>query len=148
MGKKHGATKLIVVVTLALIFIGAARSAALAQSGAEGTIRIVVPFAPAGSGDVLARVLQAPLQQELKQTIIVENRAGAGSNIGTVEVARAKPDGLTLLISTSAFVVNPGLYKNVPYDFARDFAPIGLLPVAPNVFAVNPKRAASIHCRN
>lgn len=135
-----GQRKLIVVAALALISIGAARNAALAQSGAEGTIRIVVPFAPAGSGDVLARVLQAPLQQELKQTIIVENRAGAGSNIGTVEVARAKPDGLTLLISTSAFVVNPGLYKNVPYDFARDFAPIGLLPVAPNVFAVNPKQ--------
>jgi tripartite-type tricarboxylate transporter receptor subunit TctC len=72
--------------------------------------------------------------------VIVENRAGAASNIGTSEVARARPDGLTLLITTSAFVVNPGLYKNVPYDFAKDFAPIGLLPVAPNVFAVTPKQ--------
>ena len=110
-----------------------------AQSSSKDVIRIIIPFAPAGSADVLARLLQPSLQEALKQTVIVENRAGAASNIGTSEVARARPDGLTLLITTSAFVVNPGLYKNVPYDYAKDFAPIGLLPVAPNVFAVNPK---------
>ena len=122
------------------MFLTEAPLAASAENGSQGTIRIVVPFAPAGSSDVLARVLQQPLQEELKQTIVIENRAGAGSNIGTHEVARARPDGLTLLITTSAFVVNPALYKNVPYDIAKDFAPIGLLPVAPNVFAVNPKQ--------
>lgn len=100
-------------------------------------IRIIVPFAPAGSSDVLARLLQGPLQQELKQTVIIENHAGAGSNIGTVDAARAKPDGSTFLISSSAFVVNPALYKNVPYKYDTDFEPIALLPVAPNVFAVN-----------
>ena len=110
-------------------------TAALAQNG--GTIRIIVPFAPAGSSDVLARTLQGPLQQELKQTVIIENHAGAGSNIGTVDAARAKPDGTTFLISSSAFVVNPALYKNVPYKYDTDFEPIALLPVAPNVFAVN-----------
>ena len=109
-------------------------TAALAQGN---TIRIIVPFAPAGSSDVLARVLQGPLQQELKQTVIVENHAGAGSNIGTVDAARAKPDGTTFLISSSAFVVNPALYKNVPYKYDTDFEPVALLPVAPNVFAVN-----------
>jgi tripartite-type tricarboxylate transporter receptor subunit TctC len=119
-------------------WVGLAPTAASAQGG---TIRIIVPFAPAGSSDVLARVLQAPLQEELKQTVIVENHPGAGTNIGTREVAHAKPDGSTLLITSSAFVVNPALYKNVPYDFAKDFSPIALLPVAPNVFAVNPNKS-------
>ena len=114
---------------------------ATAASAQGSTIRIIVPFAPAGSSDVLARVLQAPLQEELKQTVIVENHAGAGSNIGTVDVARAKPDGSTFLITSSAFVVNPGLYKNAPYKFDADFEPISLLPVAPNVFAVNPGKS-------
>jgi len=125
----------------AAICVGLSATAASAQGTAANTIRIIVPFAPAGSSDVLARLLQAPLQQELNQTVVIENRAGAGSNIGTVEVARAKPDGTTLLINSTAFVVNPALYKNVPYDFARDFEPIAQLPVAPNVFAVNPAKS-------
>lgn len=129
----------VAAVVLALICVAMQR-ATWAQSSSKDVIRIVIPFAPAGSADVLARLLQPSLQEALKQTVIVENRAGAASNIGTAEVARAKPDGLTLLITTSAFVVNPGLYKDVPYDFAKDFAPIGLLPVAPNVFAVTPKQ--------
>ncbi|HET9619705.1 MAG TPA: tripartite tricarboxylate transporter substrate-binding protein [Pseudolabrys sp.] len=122
----------------AIAYLAVSATGALAQGS---TIRIIVPFAPAGSSDVLARVLQGPLQDELKQTIIVENHAGAGSNIGTVDVARAKPDGSTFLITSSAFVVNPGLYKNVPYKFDTDFEPMALLPVAPNVFAVNPAKS-------
>jgi tripartite-type tricarboxylate transporter receptor subunit TctC len=129
------------VAALVLSLVGLATNhLALAQSSTKDVIRIIIPFAPAGSADVLARLLQPSLQEALKQTVIVENRAGAASNVGTSEVARAKPDGLTLLITTSAFVVNPGLYRSVPYDFAKDFAPIGLLPVAPNVFAVTPKQ--------
>ncbi|HEY2531037.1 MAG TPA: tripartite tricarboxylate transporter substrate-binding protein [Xanthobacteraceae bacterium] len=116
-----------------------ASPAGFAQFDAGKTIRIIVPFAPAGSSDVLARILQPPLQQALKQTIIIENRAGAGSNLGTTEVARAAPDGGTFLLTSSAFVVNPALYKNVPYDFAKDFVPIAQLPVAPNIFATSPK---------
>ena len=122
----------------AIACLAVSATGALAQ---DSTIRIIVPFAPAGSSDVLARVLQGPLQDELKQTIIVENHAGAGSNIGTVDVARAKPDGSTFLITSSAFVVNPGLYRNVPYKFDTDFEPMALLPVAPNVFAVNPAKS-------
>jgi tripartite-type tricarboxylate transporter receptor subunit TctC len=129
--------KLVAAVALAAI-CGAAPIATLAQSPG-GVVRIVIPFAPAGSADLLARVIQAPLQEELQQTVIVENHAGAGSNIGTSEVARAKPDGRTLLITTSAFVVNPSLYQNVTYDYTK-LTPIGLLPVAPNVFAVSPKQ--------
>jgi tripartite-type tricarboxylate transporter receptor subunit TctC len=127
------------IAAAAAAWIGIAAMPASAQGSLGNTIRIVVPFAPGGSSDVLARVLQAPLQEELKQNVIIENHAGAGSNIGTSEVARAKPDGYTLLLNSSAFVVNPALYKNVPYDFAKGFAPIALLPVAPNVFVVNAK---------
>jgi len=112
---------------------------ARAQLNANRPIRIIVPFAPAGSSDVLARLLQSPLQQALGQTVIVENRAGAGANIGMVEAARAEPDGYTLLLTSSALVVNPALYKNVAYDPAKDFAPIATLPVAPNILAVNAK---------
>ncbi|HEX8827790.1 MAG TPA: tripartite tricarboxylate transporter substrate-binding protein, partial [Xanthobacteraceae bacterium] len=126
-----------------LSLLGAAAVArprmARAQLATNKTIRIIVPFAPSGSSDVLARVLQSPLQQELGQTIIVENRAGAGTNIGTSEVARAEPDGTTLLLTSNAFVVNPALYKSIPYDPSKDFAPIAALPVAPNVIAVNAK---------
>jgi tripartite-type tricarboxylate transporter receptor subunit TctC len=110
-----------------------------AQLAPNRPIRIIVPFAPAGSSDVLARLLQSPLQQALGQTVIVENRAGAGATIGMVEAARAEPDGFTLLLTSSALVVNPALYKNVAYDPAKDFAPIATLPVAPNILAVNAK---------
>ena len=108
------------------------------QSSAQSsrTIRIIVPFAPSGSADLLARVLQAPLGKELNQTIIVVNRAGAGSNIGTAEVARAAADGNTLLLTTSAFVVNPAMYETIPYDPFKDFAPVAALPTAPNIFVV------------
>jgi tripartite-type tricarboxylate transporter receptor subunit TctC len=124
---------------LALILAGLASNPALAQFGPSGrNIRIIVPFAPAGSSDVLARVLQAPLQEELKQTVIVENRAGAGTNIGTAEVARSEPDGYTLLLTSSAFIVNPALYKKIPYDPNKDFVPVAALPVAPNIFAIKP----------
>ncbi len=126
------------VTLMATALLSLFATAALAQGN---TIRIIVPFAPAGSSDVLARLLQAPLQQQLKQTVIIENHAGAGSNIGTVDAARAKPDGTTFLISSSAFVVNPGLYRNVPYKYDTDFEPIALLPVAPNVFAVNQEKS-------
>ena len=120
----------------ASVFALAALPSASGFSQGTKPIRIIVPFAPAGSSDVLARLLQGPLQQAIGQTIIVENRAGAGTNIGTAEVARAEPDGSTLLLTSSAFVVNPALYKTIPYDPTKDFAPIAALPVAPNIFAV------------
>jgi len=105
------------VIALSLAALAAAP--AFAQLMPNKPIRIIVPFAPAGSSDVLARVLQSPLQQELGQTVVVENRAGAGTNIGTAEVARAEPDGYTLLLTSSAFVVNPALYKASPTTRSR-----------------------------
>jgi tripartite-type tricarboxylate transporter receptor subunit TctC len=124
---------------LGLTLFGLMALPASAPLGAARTIRIIVPFAPAGSSDTLARVLQEPLRQALNQNVIIENRAGAGTNLGTAEVARAEPDGYTLLLTSSAFVVNPALYKSIPYDPVKDFTPIAALPVAPNIIATQAK---------
>jgi len=124
-----------------LILAGLTSPPVSAQFGSRKPIRIIVPFGPAGSADVIARILQAPLGQALKQTIIIENRPGAGSNLGTVAVARSDPDGTTLLLTTSAFLANPALYKNVPYDPAKDFAPVADLAISPNIIATQPKGA-------
>ncbi|HEX4553049.1 MAG TPA: tripartite tricarboxylate transporter substrate binding protein [Xanthobacteraceae bacterium] len=101
-------------------------------------VRIVVPFAPGGPSDLTARLMSVKLGEALGQTFFVENRAGAGSNLGTAAVARSAPDGYTLLVTSSAFVVNPGLYKQVPYDPAKDFAPVTELDTSPNVFIATP----------
>jgi tripartite-type tricarboxylate transporter receptor subunit TctC len=101
-------------------------------------VRIVVPFAPGGPSDLTARLMSVKLGEALGQTFFVENRAGAGGNLGTAAVARSAPDGYTLLVTSSAFVVNPGLYKQVPYDPAKDFAPVTELDTSPNVFIATP----------
>ena len=111
-------------------FVGGAKAAGYP----DRTVRIIVPFAPGGPSDLTARLLSVKYGEALGQTFIVENRPGAGSNLGTAAVARSAPDGNTLLITSSAFVVNPGLYKQVPYDPFKDFAPVTELDTSPNVF--------------
>lgn len=103
-------------------------------------VRLIVPFAPGGSTDVLARLLAEALRPELGQPVIVENRAGAGGNIGGDFVAKAPPDGYTLLIAAAGpTVINPSLYARMPYDPAKDLRPVTLLIQEPNLMAVNPK---------
>jgi tripartite-type tricarboxylate transporter receptor subunit TctC len=128
------------VATLAagLLLMGLVSPPVSAQVSSGKSIGIIIPFGPAGSADVIARILQQPLGQALQQNIIIENRPGAGSNLGTVAVAHAEPDGSTLLITTSAFVANPALYKNLPYDSMKEFAPIADLALAPNIIAALP----------
>jgi len=102
-------------------------------------IRIVVPFAPGGQPDVVARALAEPLSKSLGQPVIVENRPGAGGNIATEAVAKAAPDGQTLLMGTNGpLAVSPALYKNLPYDPLKDLAPVTLVGTSPNLIAVNP----------
>ena len=101
-------------------------------------VRVIVPFAPAGPTDIMARILANYLGAKLNGSVIVDNRPGAGGNIGTAFVARAEPDGYTLLIDSSAFVVNPSLYKRCPYDAFTDFAPISELGTSPNLFVAGP----------
>ena len=101
-------------------------------------MRIVVPFAPGGATDALARSIAQRITELTGQTAIVENRAGANGNIGTELVARAKPDGLTLLLTINSHVVNPSLYKNLPFDAMKDFQPLTLVATAPNVLVARP----------
>jgi tripartite-type tricarboxylate transporter receptor subunit TctC len=105
----------------------------------ERPIKVIVPFAPGGPTDIMARILGTHLGEALGGTIVVENRPGGGGNIGIGIAAHADADGYTLLITSSAYVVNPGLYAKIPYDPAKDFAPIAELGTSPNVILVNPK---------
>lgn len=105
----------------------------------ERTVRIIVPFAPGGPTDIMARVMATHLGETVGGTFIVENRAGAGGNIGIGVADHADPDGYTLLITSSAYVVNPSLYAKIPYDPYKDFTPIAELGTSPNVILVDPK---------
>jgi tripartite-type tricarboxylate transporter receptor subunit TctC len=102
----------------------------------ERQITLIVCFGAGGGTDIAARLISAPLQQALGKPVVVENRAGAGGNLGIAAVARAAPDGYTLLVCSSAFVVNPSLYVNANYDPIKDFIPVMLLGGSPNVYTV------------
>src|SRR5882724_7419659 len=120
-------------------------SGALAQETYPSKpVRIMVSFAAGGPTDQVARVMSAKLTELLGQTFIVENRTGAGGNIGAAEVARAPADGYTLLMATvSTHAINPGLYRNMPYDPIKDFAPIGQVGVTPTLLGVHPSVPAT-----
>jgi tripartite-type tricarboxylate transporter receptor subunit TctC len=126
-----------------LIAAACALSTACAATAAEPQyptrpIRLIVPFAPGGPTDTIARVVAQQLTERLGQQIVVDNRAGAGGNIGMGLAARATGDGYTLLLVSSSFVVNPSLYKKLPYDPYKDLMPISNLAASPNVFTVHP----------
>jgi tripartite-type tricarboxylate transporter receptor subunit TctC len=133
------------ILRAAGLFTGAAVASSLGLAGAkaagypERPVKIIVPFAPAGPTDIMARVLVAHLGDAIGGTLIVENKPGAGGNIGIGAAAHAEPDGHTLLITSSAYVVNPALYAKIPYDPYTDFAPIAELGTSPNVILVDPK---------
>lgn len=104
----------------------------------ERIIKIVVPFAPGGGTDVIARTLGQEIAKELGVSVIIENKPGAGTIIGTQAVASSEPDGYTLLMGTFANAVNPGLYAKLPYNQNRDFAPVALIARSFNIVVVNP----------
>src|SRR5450631_1930830 len=111
---------------------------AAATAYPDRPVRIIAPFAAGGPSDLLSRLMSVKLSEALGGSFYVENRAGAGSNIGTAAAAHAAPDGYTLLLTSSAFVLNPGLYKQVPFDPIKDFTPIAELVTSPNVFIATP----------
>ncbi len=104
----------------------------------ERSITLVVPFAPGGANDVVARLIYQPLAEALGQPVVIENRGGAGGNVGAGVVARAPPDGYTLLLASSGFAVNPSLYAKVSYDPFRDFEPVADICYFPILFTVRP----------
>jgi len=130
-------------VMAALALCGAMTATAMAQGDAShypnAPIKLVVPFAPGGFTDVVARMLAEKLTPELGQAVVVENRMGAGSTIGTDFVAKSAPDGYTLVLISTTHVIGPWLYKKLPYDAIKSFAPITKLVDSPYVLVVNPK---------
>lgn len=101
-------------------------------------VRLVVPFAPGGANDIVARLLAQKMTESLGQSVIVDNRGGAGGTIGTDLVAKARPDGYTLLVASMGVAVNAVLYPKLPYDTLKDLAPITMLAEQPNIVVVHP----------
>lgn len=121
----------------AAILLGTAPSPSQAQAYPDRPITLVVPFAPGGGTDSIARELGRLLQEKLGQPVVVDNRGGAGGSIGAGSVARAEPDGYTLLLATSTFVTHSATDKQVPYDIHADFTPVALLGRGPLLVVVN-----------
>lgn len=128
------------VATLAGIATIAGPFAAEAQAQAWPTrpVRMVVPFAPGGNTDILARVIAPRVAEALGQPVVIENRGGAGGAIGTELVARAAPDGYTIAMVSAAHVINPAMVKRLPYDSLRDFQPVTLVADVPTALVVHP----------
>ncbi|MGE9008484.1 Bug family tripartite tricarboxylate transporter substrate binding protein [Leptospira interrogans] len=121
----------------AVLLLGAVPTAS-AQGYPNRPVRVVVGFPAGGPTDVIARMVSQKLSDALGQQFFVENIGGAGGNTASGQVARATPDGYTIMVVSTGFVVNPSLYAKVPYDAVRDFAPVTLVAVSPNVVVVNP----------
>ena len=113
-----------------------------AQAWPSRPVRVVVPAAPGGPADVMARILAQKLTESLDRQFVVENRPGAAGNIAMSQVAKTAPDGYTVLVTTSAYIVNPVLYANAGYDAFKDFAPVTVAAATPNVLVVHPAVAA------
>ncbi len=134
--KRRTALALALMATSAL----ALGSEARAQEFPDRPVTLVVPFAAGGSTDVVARIIGQKMSDDLGQQVVVENVAGAGGNLGADRVARAEPDGYTILMGTVAtHALNPLILKTKPYDPEKDFAPVSLLVLVPNVLVVNPQ---------
>jgi tripartite-type tricarboxylate transporter receptor subunit TctC len=127
------------VLTVAAAMLIGLPLAAHAQDFPSRPIRVVVPFPPGGPTDVLARIVAVRLGQRLGQSVVIDNKPGASGMIGADMVAKAAPDGHTLLVNASIHVINPSLYAKPPYDAMADFAPVGNLADVPLVLTVNPK---------
>jgi tripartite-type tricarboxylate transporter receptor subunit TctC len=119
--------------------VAALRALPVAAAWPDRPVRVIVPFAAGGNADVIARLLQPRLQERLGQPVVVENRPGAGGSVGAQAVARAQPDGYTLLIgSNGPLSVNPVVQARLPYDATRDFAPVAMAMQVPHCLAVQP----------
>src|SRR5690606_12534548 len=134
-------SKPLAALCAAIALLGAAPAAQAEYP--ERAVTWVVPFPPGGAMDNIARHLGEAMGRQLDTSFVIENRAGAGGNIGAAMVARAKPDGYTILIVANGMAVNPALYANLNYDPQADFAPISLLAVVPNVLVTNPQRTGA-----
>jgi len=133
----------IYLAVLAMLAGASGIAPSAAASYPDHPVKVIVPFAAGGPTDVMARLVAQKLSESFKQQFYVENHPGAGGNIGMIQVARSAPDGYTLLVASSSYVVNPSLYAKKPYDAFTDFAPITLAASSPNILVVNPSLAAA-----
>ena len=141
--KRFSRLVLATIAQAAIIFIASAASAQTAWP--TKPVKIVVPFAPGGTTDILARAVAPELSKAFGQTFVVENRAGAGGNVGADIVAKSPADGYTLLMGTvGTHAINKSLYSKMPYDPQKDFAPITLVAGVPNVMVMNAETAARL----
>lgn len=131
-----GASLMIAALIGGLVLVAGSNAALAAWP--EKPIRIIVPFAAGGPADVVARVVASPMSETLGANIIIENRGGAGGNVGIGAVAKSDPDGYTFLVTSGAFGLNPALYEKVPYDPIADFEPVIEVAVSPNIFVATP----------
>ena len=122
---------------LCLLIASAVGAPVLAQEFPTQPVRIVIPYAPGGGSDILARPMAPELSERLKQAVVIDNKGGAAGNIGTQSTAHAAADGHTLLMANNAQLINPYIYKNAGYDFAADFAPISLVATSPLIVVVH-----------
>jgi tripartite-type tricarboxylate transporter receptor subunit TctC len=129
------------LLAIAAAFALALPAVAVAQTFPTKSIRLIVTYPPGGGADLMARLVAPKMAAVLGQPVVVENKAGASGQIGAAEVARAAPDGHTLMLDASSFAVNPGLYAKLPYDSAKAFMPLAVLALYPNVLVVTPSFA-------
>jgi len=120
------------------VLLAVAATSAFAQGYPTKPAKVVVPYPPGGPTDIVARVVSQKLSEQMGQQFIVENRPGAGGNIGAEAVAKSPADGYTLLVATTAHAINPSLFKNLGYNLTKDFAPVSLLTSGPLVIVANP----------
>ena len=132
-----------IVAAIAALCSAGSAGAAGAPAYPSRPLRLVVPFAPGGTNDVIGRIVAERIGDRLGQVVVVDNRAGANSILGSEIVARAGPDGHTMLIVAAGFAVNPSLQRKLPYDTVRDLAPIGLVAGGPYLLVVHPSVPAN-----
>jgi tripartite-type tricarboxylate transporter receptor subunit TctC len=130
---KHRSWRAVTLVATAF-----ACGSALAQSYPSRPIRLIVPFTAGGGTDISARIVGQRLGERLGTSIVIDNRTGAGGMVGTEIVARASPDGYSLVLVSSSHAINPSLHRTLPYDAVKDFAPVTLVVLSPGILVVNP----------
>jgi len=132
------------LATLCAVAVVSFATSAMAQPYPNRPIRLIVPFAPGGATDIIARTVAQKLSDRVGQPVVVENKPGAGTTVGNAEVAKARSDGYTLLFAPTPFVISQVVYPTLPYDPRKDFAPVSLLATSPFILVTN----ASITARN
>src|SRR5450631_3307469 len=130
-------------IAMLLALTGMGAQCVLAQGYPNRAIRLVVPSSPGGGTDITGRIVAQKLSEQLGQQVVVDNRAGAGTIIGNDVVAKAAPDGYTLLMGLSTLAINPSMYAKLPYDALRDFAPVSLAVLSPNILTIHPSVPAT-----